>query len=86
MKCFNWKAIAALGAVGLAVWAVAPGLAAAAWPLLVLAACPLSMVLMMRAMGPTGRCDADDDTRTSAEETAKLRAEVARLRSERERS
>lgn len=86
MKCFNWKVIAALGAVALAVWAMAPGLAAAALPLLVLAACPLSMVLMMRAMGPKGRCDADDAPRTSSEEVAKLRAEVARLRSERERS
>lgn len=86
MRCFNWKVFAALGAVGLALWAVAPGLAAAALPLLVLAACPLSMILMMRAMGPTASCDRDSAPDNSSDEVAKLRAEVAALRAERERA
>lgn len=50
MMCFNPKVL--LGLVGIAVvtWAVAPGLATAALPILIVAACPLSMVLMMRGM------------------------------------
>lgn len=84
MKCFNWKVIAALGAVGVALWGVAPGLAAGALPLLVLAACPLSMILMMRAMGSMSSCDRDPAADNSPDEVAKLRAEVAALRVERE--
>lgn len=48
--CINWKVVGALALVGLAVFAAAPNLIGAALPLLVLAACPLSMVVMMRAM------------------------------------
>ena len=48
--CLNWRVVAGLAAVGLGVWIVAPQLVAAVLPLLVLAACPLSMVFMMRAM------------------------------------
>ncbi len=50
MMCFNPKVILGLVAVALGTWAVAPELAAAALPVLILAACPLSMVLMMRGM------------------------------------
>ncbi len=53
--CLNWKVIAGLAVVGLATWAVAPGFAVAALPLLILAACPLSMLLMMRGM-QGGQC------------------------------
>lgn len=48
--CLNWKVIAGLVVVGLGVWVVAPNLALAALPLLLLAICPLSMLLMMRGM------------------------------------
>lgn len=84
MKCLNSRVIAALAALGLGLWALAPGLAAAALPLLVVAACPLSMLVMMRAMG-TGRtasCEPDATTK-QAEELAALRAEVTALRAER---
>ncbi len=54
--CLNWKVLAGLGAVGVGVYLVAPGLAAAALPLLLLAACPLSMLLMMKGM-QGGRCE-----------------------------
>ncbi len=53
--CLNWKVIAGLAIVGLGIWAVAPGLAAAALPLLILAVCPLSMLVMMRGM-QGGQC------------------------------
>ncbi len=49
--CMNWKVLVGLGVVGLGVWAVAPNLIGAAVPLLLLAACPLSMIVMMRGMG-----------------------------------
>ena len=48
--CFNWKVLAFLGIVGAAVLVIAPGAALAVLPLLLLTACPLSMVVMMLAM------------------------------------
>ncbi|MBW3556529.1 MAG: DUF2933 domain-containing protein [Actinobacteria bacterium] len=87
MKCFNWKVIAALAAIGLGLYALAPGAATAALPLLVLAACPLSMLLMMRAMGSMGGggCKTKNDASdTNSDEVAQLRSEVAALRAERQ--
>jgi hypothetical protein len=48
--CLNWKVIAGLAVVGLGIWVVAPNLMGAALPLLLLAACPLSMLFMMWGM------------------------------------
>jgi hypothetical protein len=48
--CLNWKVIAGLAAVGVGIYLFAPNLVAAALPILVLAICPLSMLLMMLAM------------------------------------
>ena len=48
--CFDWRVIAGLAAVGIAVVVVAPGLLGGALPLLLLAACPISMLVMMRSM------------------------------------
>lgn len=59
MMCFNPKVLLGLGAVALGIWAVAPGVAAGALPLLLLAACPLSMFLMMRGMNKTEHAPAD---------------------------
>ena len=47
--CLNWKVIAGLAAVGVGIYLVAPELAAAL-PILVLAVCTISMILMMAAM------------------------------------
>ena len=80
MKCLNWKVIAALAAIGIGLYALAPGAAAGAVSLLVLAACPLSMVLMMRAMGCAGRGTTEDGAETNADEVARLRAEIIDLR------
>lgn len=49
--CFNWKVAAGLAAVGVGIWILKPALIVAALPLLILAACPLSMFFMMRGMG-----------------------------------
>ncbi len=84
MKCFNWKVIAVLAAMGIGLYALAPGTAVAAAPLLVLAACPLSMLLMMRAMRSMGSCKTKDDADANPDEVAQLRAEVAALRAERQ--
>ncbi|MBI2940240.1 MAG: DUF2933 domain-containing protein [Chloroflexi bacterium] len=56
--CLNWKVIAGLAAVGVVAWVAAPSLVVATLPLLLLAACPISMLLMMRAMQgmPSGQC------------------------------
>ena len=51
--CLNWKVLAGLAAVGVGIYLVAPDLVAAALPILLLAACPLSMVLMMWSMQHT---------------------------------
>jgi hypothetical protein len=47
--CLNWKVLASLAAVGVGVYLFAPGLLAEAVPILLLATCPLSMLLMMWA-------------------------------------
>lgn len=90
--CVNWRAVAALSVVGLVVSALAPNLIGAALPLLVLAVCPLSMLLMMRAVQGGGRCESASEATAgegrpepadSAAELARLRAEVGQLRAER---
>lgn len=62
--CLNWKVLGALGAVGIAVVVIAPGLASAALPVLLLAACPLSMLAM--ALGMRGMGGADRKQATTA--------------------
>lgn len=48
--CLNWKVLAGLAAVGVGIYLAAPALLVGALPLLLLAACPLSMLLMMWSM------------------------------------
>lgn len=87
MKCLNWRVIAALAVVGAGTYLLVPGVAAAVVPLLILAMCPLSMVLMMRAMGSMGRGKTGDDAgarQATVDEVGRLRAEVAALRAERQ--
>ena len=45
--CLNWKVLAGLAVVGVIVWLVAPRLVLAALPVMLLLACPLSMLFMM---------------------------------------
>ncbi len=49
--CADWRVVAILVAVGAGVAVLAPNLIAAAIPLLIVAACPISMLVMMRTMG-----------------------------------
>src|SRR5437899_2845206 len=48
--CLNWKVVVGLAVVGLIVLVVAPQFIWAALPLLIVAACPLSMLFMMGGM------------------------------------
>lgn len=82
--CLNKKVIAGLAVGALGVFLFAPSVFGAALPLLILAACPLSMVLMMRAMSGNGggsgsKADPDGQADTT-DELAALRAEVQHLR------
>ena len=52
--CFNKKVIGGLVVVGVAVFLLMPSAFSAALPLLLLAACPLSMMVMMRSMQGMG--------------------------------
>ncbi len=84
--CFNWKVLAGLAAVGVAVLLLAPATALALLPLLVLAICPLSMGAMMFAMRQHGT-----ETSASRHEAASpaspevKRARLAALREEEQR-
>jgi hypothetical protein len=49
--CLDWKVVGGLALVGLGIGIVAPTLVWAALPVLVVLACPISMLLMMRGMG-----------------------------------
>jgi hypothetical protein len=80
--CLNWKVVGGLAAVGLGTWVMAPHLLEMALPALLLLACPLSMLLMMRGMRK-GACAVQpesgdwgpDDLFASAERLALLRSE-----------
>lgn len=84
--CFNWKVIAGLSAVGLGIWVVAPNLIGGALPLLIVLACPISMLLMMRGMG-SGQCATrpaqEQQTAlaglTRDEQLVELKAQLAKL-------
>ncbi|MHB8576415.1 MAG: heavy metal-binding domain-containing protein [Dehalococcoidia bacterium] len=60
--CLNWKVIGGLAVVGAGIWILDPKLIAAAFPLLLLAACPLSMLLMMGGMGKMGGMKQEGDS------------------------
>lgn len=82
--CLNWKVLAGLTVVGVGIYAVAPGLAAAALPILLLAICPLSMLFMMKTMQGDGRDDGPQAPETGValsreERLSRLRAEQANL-------
>lgn len=93
--CFDKRVLTGLGVIAAAVLAINPGLFGSALPILILLACPLSMVVMMRGMGGMRRqsCAADEQDQGAVahqsdgesahdNEVAELRDEVARLRAE----
>lgn len=89
--CLNWKVIAGVTLVGVGVWAVAPNLLVAALPILLIAVCPLSMVLMMRSMqgeqhgASAQRSDGVDGRGSPREERlADLKSQLEQTRSQKE--
>ena len=48
--CINWKVVAGLTWGAFVLWLIVPNVFWLALPLLIIAACPLSMLLMMRGM------------------------------------
>lgn len=73
-SCFNWKVYGGLGAMTIGVWFAAPHLFWSALPILILAACPISMVLMMHGM-QNGRCAAASPGRDQPAHRALSRGE-----------
>ena len=79
MRCLNRRVLIGLAGIGVAVLVVRPAWLGAVLPLLVVLACPLSMLLMMR--GGSSSCETTT-SRATDEELAGLRTEIARLRAE----
>ncbi|MEU0108404.1 DUF2933 domain-containing protein [Streptomyces sp. NPDC006251] len=91
--CLNKKVLIGLGAVAAAVLLLKPAWFVAALPVLILAACPLSMIFMMRGMngqkgqdGKAGKgaaCGTSGKANTSgASTTAELDKQIADLQEE----
>ena len=78
--CLNWRVAAGLGAVGVALVVVAPEVGVAALPLLLVAVCPLSMMFMMRSMGPGQPSLPATPADGGPDRAAALRGELADLR------
>jgi hypothetical protein len=82
--CLNWKVLTGLATVGVGVYVLAPELMAEALPVLLLAACPLSMLFMMwsmqHAQGQGQQTPQDTDAGLTREErSALLREQQAAL-------
>ena len=82
--CLNWKVLAGLAVVGVGIFLVAPELALGALPLLLLAACPLSMLLMMKSMGGMqgSQCSTAPQTQPTAVLAGSREEQLAQLRSQ----
>ena len=93
--CWNRKTMLGLALAALGLALVAPSVRSAVLPLLVVAACPIGMLVMMRGMA-RGRSEGAAEGGLGAEgdrpgrlvdpeeEIARLRAEVDQLRAERQ--
>lgn len=82
--CYDWRVITALVAVGGGVLLFAPGLIGAALPLLLVAVCPLSMMLMMKTMGGHDQ-NATPAAVQPVDRAEQLRTELAASRREQQR-
>ena len=78
--CLNRNVLIGVAVVAGGVLLVAPASLGAVLPLLVLAICPLSMVLMMWGMNRGKSCETKPST--TASQTVDTDAELAQLRSE----
>lgn len=76
--CLEPRVLMGLAAVGIGVYALAPGVFTAVLPLLIIAVCPLSMVVMMVMMG-RGSGEAKRPRDDGPADEADVRAELAQL-------
>lgn len=83
--CLDWRVLTALAALGAGIFFVAPGIAVSALPLLIVAACPLSMMLMMKSMGGDQKSEETTPTAVDGDRVAALRGELAELRRRQDR-
>jgi hypothetical protein len=87
--CIDWKVVAGLAAVAVGIFLVQPRLFISALPVLLVAACPLSMVLMMWGMRGMGQSapravaaqQQADRELTPNEQLARLRGQLGDLQS-----
>lgn len=79
--CFNKRVVAGLAGVAVVLLALSPQLLGRVAPLLVMAVCPLSMVLMMRGMNRQGGACADNGG-GDGQRLGELEEEVNRLKAE----
>ena len=89
--CLDWRVLAGLGAIALAIWLYAPQLLLAALPVLLVLACPISMGVMAWMMRgemshPSASVSAADRLVALEREQARLAAEIARARGELDRN
>lgn len=82
--CLNWKVLAGLGMVAVGVGMYRPDLLGAALPILLLAACPLSMLWMMRAMNHGDGAANRTPTPGISDDPAELRNRMNLLAAEQE--
>jgi hypothetical protein len=80
--CLNWKVLSGLATVGIGVYALAPGLVAEVLPILLLAACPLSMLLMVVGMREGQGNDSRQRVSQGAEADLTREEQMARLRAQ----
>lgn len=83
--CLNWRVAAGLGALGGALVLIAPEIGLAALPFLLVAVCPLSMMLMMNSMGPAQPPVPSTSAESEPDRVAALRGELAELRRRQDR-
>ena len=76
----TWMAFAGLPAAGFGLYALAPGLVTAVLPYALLAACPVSMLLMMKLMhGDQGTPHEYEPDLAAEQRLARLKAQQAAL-------
>ncbi len=80
--CLNWRVLAGLAAVGIGVYLIAPGAILGLWPVLLLLACPLSMVVMMVGMRGMGAQQGQDATQTQTVAPVSREQQLAQLRAQ----
>jgi hypothetical protein len=79
--CLNWKVLTVLAVAGLGIGLFAPGLFGRALPILLLAACPISMLVMMATMRqPTTPMPAPEDINSLQARLGELTAQQEQVK------